>query len=51
MLVKEIAEIHEKEFKHINEAINKNRKRFKDNLDIVDLKSVDLIDRDVLNGK
>lgn len=50
MLVKEIAEIHNKEFKHINEAINKNKERFKNNIDIVDLKSVDLIDRDLLNN-
>lgn len=49
MLVKEIAEIHRREFKHINEAINKNRTRFTNNIDIVDLKSVDLIDRDLLN--
>lgn len=49
MLVKEIANIHGKEFKHINEAINKNRTRFTNNIDIVDLKSVDLIDRDLLN--
>lgn len=49
MLVKEIANIHRKEFKHINEAINKNRSRFKVGIDIVDLKSVDLIDRDLLN--
>ncbi|MDQ0151177.1 ORF6C domain-containing protein [Eubacterium multiforme] len=48
MLVKEIADIHNKEFKHINEAINKNKERFKNNIDIVDLKSVDLIDRDLL---
>ena len=50
MLVKEIANIHGKEFKHINEAINKNRTRFTNNIDIVDLKSVDLIDRDLLKG-
>ena len=49
MLVKEIANIHGREFKHINEAINKNRTRFTNNIDIVDLKSVDLIDRDLLN--
>lgn len=48
MLVREIANIHKKEFKHINEAINKNKGRFKNNIDIVDLKSVDLIDRDLL---
>lgn len=50
MLVKEIAYIHRREFKHINEAINKNRARFTNNIDIVDLKSVDLIDRDLLNS-
>jgi hypothetical protein len=49
MLVKEIAKIHSREFKHINEAINKNETRFKKNVDIIDLKSVDLIDRDFLN--
>lgn len=38
MLVKEIAEIHEKEVKHINLRINENRSRFKDGIDIVDLK-------------
>lgn len=50
MLVKDIAKIHGKEFKHINEAINKNRTRFTNGIDIVDLKSVDLIDRDLLIG-
>jgi len=49
MLVKDISEIHQKELKYINEAINNNRKRFKNNIDIIDLKSVDLIDRDFLN--
>lgn len=49
MLVKEIAKIHSREFKHINEAINKNGTRFKENVDIIDLKSVDSIDRDFLN--
>lgn len=49
ILVKDIANIHNKEFKHINEAVNKNRKRFKNDIDIIDLKSVDLIDRDALN--
>ncbi|MGX5389455.1 ORF6N domain-containing protein [Bacillus thuringiensis] len=38
MLVKEIAEIHEKEVKHINLRINENRSRFKEGMDIVDLK-------------
>lgn len=48
ILAKDIANIHNKEFKHINEAINKNRQRFTDGLDIIDLKGtnfeVDLID-------
>ncbi|MEM5592844.1 ORF6N domain-containing protein [Niallia circulans] len=39
MLVKHIAEIHKKELKKVNEVINKNRKRFKNNIDIMDLKS------------
>ena len=49
MLVKEIAGIHGKEFKHINEAINNNRFRFTECIDVIDLKSVDIIDRDFLN--
>ncbi|MCE9654682.1 ORF6N domain-containing protein [Clostridium celatum] len=50
MLVKEIAEIHGRELKVINQAINMNRSRFKENVDIVDLKSVNQIDRDLLNN-
>ncbi|MBH7708042.1 ORF6N domain-containing protein, partial [Clostridioides difficile] len=38
MLVKDIAEIHNRELKHINELINNNIKRFKTNIDIIDLK-------------
>ncbi|MEK3821413.1 ORF6N domain-containing protein [Cytobacillus sp. FSL W8-0315] len=38
MLVKDIAEIHGKEQKHINLRINENRKRFIDGVDIIDLK-------------
>lgn len=44
MLVKEIAEIHNKELKHINELINKNRKRFQNDIDIIDLLGVGLND-------
>ncbi|MDH6363280.1 hypothetical protein M2139_000300 [Enterococcus sp. PF1-24] len=40
MLVKEIAGVHGKEVKHINELINRNRKRFKDGVDILDLKVI-----------
>lgn len=37
MLVKDIATIHDKDIYHVNEAINKNRKRFVDGADIIDL--------------
>lgn len=37
MLVKDIAKIHDKELRQINQAINMNRKRFKDGIDIADL--------------
>jgi len=49
MLVKDIARIHDKDLRHVNEAINKNRARFKDGVQIIDLKSVDFVDRDFLN--
>lgn len=39
MLAKHIAEIHGKELNKVNELINKNRLRFKDNIDIIDVKS------------
>lgn len=39
MLVKEIAEIHGQELKEINRRINDNRKRFIDDVDIIDLLS------------
>lgn len=51
MLVKEIASIHGKELKHINEAINSNRQRFIDGVDILDIKgsefAVGLVDSEV----
>lgn len=40
MLVKDIAQIHSRPVKKINELINNNRKRFEDGLDILDLKQV-----------
>ncbi|MES5890757.1 ORF6N domain-containing protein [Lacticaseibacillus paracasei] len=40
MLVKDIAQIHGRPVKKINELINNNRKRFEDGLDILDLKQV-----------
>jgi hypothetical protein len=39
MLAKTIAELHEMQLKHVNEAINANRKRFKDGVDVIDLKN------------
>lgn len=39
MLVKDIAEIHDREVKDINRNINNNIKRFKDGIDIIDLKA------------
>ena len=38
--VKDIAIVHEVEVKHINELINNNIKRFKENVDYIDLKNV-----------
>lgn len=38
MLVKDIALIHDKPVKAINQAINMNRNRFKDGIDVIDLK-------------
>ncbi|WP_315069677.1 ORF6N domain-containing protein [uncultured Clostridium sp.] len=38
MLVKEIANIHEREAGKINELINNNKSRFKNGIDIIDLK-------------
>lgn len=39
VLAKDIAEIHGVELRMINQNINRNRKRFKDNVDIIDLKN------------
>ena len=38
MLAKDIAEIHNKDLRHINENINKNHTRFKNGVDIIDVK-------------
>lgn len=38
MLVKDIAKIHDREVREINQSINMNRLRFKDGIDILDLK-------------
>ena len=39
MLVKDIADIHDRALGEVNRRINENRKRFKDGLHIIDLKS------------
>ena len=39
MLVRDIANIHNMELREINQDINKNRIRFTDNIDIIDLKN------------
>lgn len=39
MLVKDVAHIHGKEVRVINQNIERNRKRFKDGIDILDMKS------------
>ena len=41
MLAKEIASIHNRKLFKVNELINNNRIRFKDNIDIVDLKGTE----------
>lgn len=43
MLAKHIAKIHDKELFNVNKLINENRTRFKDNIDIVDLKGDDFV--------
>ncbi len=47
MLVKDIANIHSKKVYHINELINNNRKRFKDNVEIIDLLGIGLDDTEL----
>lgn len=51
MLAKHIADIHEKDLRHVNESINKNWKRFKVGVDILDVKEeqfvVDLVDSEI----
>lgn len=47
MLVKDIANIHNKKIYHINELINNNRNIFKDNIDIIDLLGIGLNDTEL----
>ncbi|WP_408955792.1 ORF6N domain-containing protein [Natroniella sp. ANB-PHB2] len=53
MLARDIAEFHNKELIHVNEAINNNRYRFIDGVDIIDLKGsefvIDLVDNNILS--
>ncbi len=55
MLAYHIAEMHGKELRQVNEAINNNRSKFKDGVDVIDLKEeksnkflIDLIDRGII---
>jgi|GEM_PF-665888 hypothetical protein len=53
MLAQDISEFHQKELKHVNEAINNNRKRFKNYVDVIDLKQDNfvtvLLDQEILH--
>lgn len=54
MLAQHVADIHEKPLFKVNEAINNNRKRFKDNVDVIDIKAdkdfvILLMDNGILN--
>ncbi len=40
MLAKDVALIHGRPVKAINQAINRNRKRFKEGIDLIDLKQI-----------
>ncbi|ABW19426.1 ORF6N domain-containing protein [Alkaliphilus oremlandii] len=50
MLAKDIAQIHKKTIDEINRAVNRNRKRFKDNIDIIDLKDTNFVTHLMSNG-
>ena len=45
---KNIAEIHDMKTIHVREAINKNIKRFKENIDFIDLKDIENFDNNLL---
>lgn len=48
VLAKTVAEIHGEEVKATNQRINMNRNRFKDGVDLIDLKVVNLVDHNLL---
>jgi hypothetical protein len=50
MLAKNIAELHSKKVHHVNEAVNNNRNRFKDGIDVIDLKNHEFVIELVDNG-
>ena len=45
---KTISEVHDMKVIHVREALNKNIKRFKENMDFIDLKDIDDIDNNIL---
>lgn len=49
ILAKDIARIHNRELREINERVNVNRKRFKDGVDIIDLLGINLTDTEIKN--
>lgn len=50
ILAKDIAEIHNRALDEINRAINRNFKRFTNNVDLVDLRDTDFVPNLVSNG-
>ncbi|PGT89196.1 ORF6N domain-containing protein [Bacillus sp. AFS040349] len=50
LLAKQIGEIHAKDISAVNRAINMNRKRFKDGIDVVDLKGTSFVMHLMHNG-
>ncbi|MCD9026016.1 ORF6N domain-containing protein [Cohnella silvisoli] len=52
ILAKTVSDIHRKDLKHVNEAVNNNRDRFKNGIDLMDVKgtsfAVDLVDSGIL---
>jgi len=53
MLAKDIAGFHNKKRIHVNEAINNNKNRFRNGIDLIDLKEsefvIDLVDNNILS--
>lgn len=53
MLTQDIAEFHGKQLRHVNEAVNNNKNRFREGVDIIDLKmnsfAVDLVDSGIMS--